>query len=176
MTGRQADTVLAFDFGLRRIGVAVGSRLTGGAQPLATIEATSDPQRFTRVAALIGEWQPQRLVVGRPAHPDGRPLPITARCERFARQLHGRFGLPVDLVDESYSSVEADREAAGEDWDAPAAGMLREAGGGSGGRRGGRGTARSRRLPAVAGSRRTHDDAGAAAIILRQYWSDDPPP
>ena len=165
MTGRTADTVLAFDFGLKRIGVAVGSRLTGGAQPLATIEAASDPLRFDRIAALIGEWQPQRLVVGRPTHPDGRPLPVTVRCERFARQLHGRFGLPVDLVDENYSSVEADREAAGEAWDAP-----------TGGRQDGRGGARPRRIPSSGSGRRIHDDARAAAIILRQYWSDDPPP
>lgn len=197
MTGRQAETVLAFDFGLKRIGVAVGSRLTGGAQPLATIAATSDAQRFDRIAALIGEWQPQRLVVGRPTHPDGLPLPVTARCERFARQLHGRFGLPVHLVDENYSSVEADREAAGEDWGLPAGGIeggaggaiwAGKGGGGQGGKRsrdggrdggevgGGRGAARMRRSPPAAGGRRTHDDARAAAIILRQYWSDDPPP
>ena len=160
--GRPAETVLAFDFGLKRSGVAVGNRLTAGAQSLTTLQATSDAQRFERIAALIGEWQPQRLVVGRPAHRDGRPLPITARCERFARQLHGRFGLPVHLVDEDYSSVEADREAAGEDWSLPA----------GGGERGRRGAARVGR----GAGRRIHDDAGAAAIILRQYWSDDPPP
>ena len=105
--GPAPQTVIAFDFGTRRIGVAVGNSLTGSADPLAIIEDESSEARFRRIAALIAEWRPDRLVVGRPAHPDGSPHEMTARCERFARQLHGRHGLPVDTVDERYSSVEA---------------------------------------------------------------------
>ncbi len=107
MSGQALDTALSFDFGLKRIGVAVGSRLSGGGQPLKVIVADDDARRFEAIGALIAEWQPALLVVGRPQHPDGAPLPVTARCEKFARQLNGRFGLPVNLVDESYSSLAA---------------------------------------------------------------------
>ena len=103
--GGSPETILAFDFGTRRIGVALGNSLTGSARPLEVIEAQTADARFARVAALIAQWQPQRLVVGRPCHPDGAPHEMTLRCERFARQLHGRFGLPVASVDERYSSV-----------------------------------------------------------------------
>ncbi len=107
--GGSPETILAFDFGTRRIGVALGNSLTDSARPLEVIEAQTVDARFARVAALIAQWEPQRLVVGRPCHPDGAPHEMTARCERFARQLHGRFGLPVATVDERYSSV-ASRE------------------------------------------------------------------
>jgi putative Holliday junction resolvase len=103
--GGSPETILAFDFGTRRIGVALGNSLTDTAGPLEVIEAQTVDARFARVAALIAQWQPQRLVVGRPCHPDGAPHEMTARCERFARQLHGRFGVPVSTVDERYSSV-----------------------------------------------------------------------
>ena len=103
--GGSPETILAFDFGTRRIGVALGNSLTDSARPLEVIEAQTADARFARVAALIAQWQPQRLVVGRPCHPDGAPHEMTLRCERFARQLHGRFGLPVASVDERYSSV-----------------------------------------------------------------------
>lgn len=98
---------MAFDFGTRRIGVAVGNSLTGGAQPLVVIEEAETARRFGRIAGLIDEWGPARLVVGRPTEEDGAESPMTVRCERFARQLHGRFGKPVDMVDERFSSVEA---------------------------------------------------------------------
>lgn len=101
------ETLLAFDFGVRRIGVAVGSTLTGGARPLATIESEANAARFDAIARLVREWAPQRLVVGRPLLEDGSPFETTARCERFARQLAGRFGLPVELVDERFSTLEA---------------------------------------------------------------------
>lgn len=104
---RAVETVLAFDFGTRRIGVAVGNSLTGGARALALIEEVEVDRRFRRIAALVGEWRPERLVVGRPTLEDGTESPMTARCERFARQLHGRFGLPVDTVDERFSTAEA---------------------------------------------------------------------
>jgi putative Holliday junction resolvase len=103
--GGSPETILAFDFGTRRIGVALGNSLTDSARPLEVIEAQTADARFARVAALIAQWQPQRLVVGRPCHPDGAPHEMTLRCERFARQLHGRFGLPVASVDERYSSA-----------------------------------------------------------------------
>jgi putative Holliday junction resolvase len=106
-----AATVLAFDFGLQRIGVAIGTRLDGqlaAARPLTTIAAAANDARFAAIGALVAEWQPQRLVVGRPLNADGTPHEMTVRCERFADQLRGRFRLPVDAVDERYSSLEAE--------------------------------------------------------------------
>jgi putative Holliday junction resolvase len=102
-----AETLLGFDFGTRRIGVAVGNTLTGSARALCVIASEPVADRWAAIAALVAAWQPQRLVVGRPRHPDGAPLPLTARCERFARQLGGRFRRPVELIDESFSSIEA---------------------------------------------------------------------
>ncbi len=100
------QTFLALDFGLKRTGVAVGNRLLRQAQPLPTIRAEGDA-RFEKVAALLQEWQPDALVVGVPFHPDGAPHENTARAQKFARQLRGRFGLPVYEVDERYSTTEA---------------------------------------------------------------------
>jgi putative Holliday junction resolvase len=99
-----AITLLAFDFGTRRIGVAVGNTLVGAARPLLTIDDESNAARFATIAGLIAEWQPAALVVGRPVHADGTEHEMTARAERFARQLEGRFGLPVARVDERYST------------------------------------------------------------------------
>lgn len=105
-------TVLAFDFGLRRIGVAVGTRLGSGAlasaRPLATISAAANDARFAAISALIEEWQPARLLVGRPLNDDGTAHDMTARCERFSQQLRGRYRLPVETVDERYTSLEAE--------------------------------------------------------------------
>lgn len=101
-------TVLAFDFGLQRIGVAVGELEPGSAHPLPPLAAATQPGRFTAIERLIKEWQPMLFVVGRPLGEDGAPHEMTRRAERFARQLEGRFGLPVKLVDERYSSVEVD--------------------------------------------------------------------
>jgi putative Holliday junction resolvase len=98
---------LGFDFGERRIGVAVGNTLTGGASPVTIIQVTESQLRFAQLGRLIAQWCPDRLVVGRPTHSDGKPLPVTARCERFARQLQGRFGKPVHLVNENYSTTSA---------------------------------------------------------------------
>ncbi|WIM04634.1 MAG: Holliday junction resolvase RuvX [Candidatus Nitricoxidivorans perseverans] len=97
-------TVLAFDFGTRRIGVAVGEMMLAHARPLTVIDAEANDARFGAIGRLVGEWQPRRLVVGLPVHPDGAEHEMTARCRRFARQLEGRFRLPVELVDERYSS------------------------------------------------------------------------
>jgi putative Holliday junction resolvase len=102
------DTVLAFDFGTRRIGVAVGNALLRVARPLTTIADEANDARFAAVGALIGEWQPGMLVVGRPVHADGTEHAMTARAERFARQLEGRFGLRVARVDERFTSIGAD--------------------------------------------------------------------
>jgi putative holliday junction resolvase len=102
------ETVLAFDFGTRRIGVAVGNTLLRIARPLTTIAAEANAARFAAIAALVADWQPGLLVVGRPVHADGVPHEMTARAERFARQLEGRFGLPVARVDERFTSVGAE--------------------------------------------------------------------
>ena len=96
--------MLAFDFGTRRIGVAVGNTLVGAARPLLTIDDDSNAARFATIAGLIAEWEPAALVVGRPVHADGTEHEMTVRAERFARQLEGRFGLPVARVDERYST------------------------------------------------------------------------
>ena len=106
-TRERADTVLAFDFGTRRIGVAVGDLATRLAHPLATIEREREAERFDAIAALVAEWTPARLVVGLPVHADGTPHDMTARAQRFGRQLAGRFGLPVDYADERHTTHEA---------------------------------------------------------------------
>ena len=103
-----SGTVLAFDFGLQRIGVAVGERETGSAHPLPGVRAASAPGRFTAIAKLVKEWTPALLLVGRPLGEDGAPHETTRRAERFARQLAGRFRLPVEMVDERYSSAEVE--------------------------------------------------------------------
>jgi putative holliday junction resolvase len=105
------QTFLAFDFGLKRCGVASGNRLTRTATPQATIAALGDA-RFEPIARRIKEWQPDALVVGVPYHPDGAAHDNTARALKFARQLRGRFGLPVFEVDERYSTTEALAEGA----------------------------------------------------------------
>jgi putative holliday junction resolvase len=97
---------LAFDFGMKRTGVATGNRLTRSASPQPTIAAEGDA-RFTQVARRISEWAPDALVVGIPFHPDGAAHENTARALKFARQLRGRHGLPVFEVDERYSTTEA---------------------------------------------------------------------
>ena len=103
-----AGTVLAFDFGLQRIGVAVGEPELGTAHPLPRVAAQSGTGRLTAIGNLVEEWNPALLVVGRPLGEDGAPREMTRRAERFARQLEGCFGLPVKLVDERYSSAEAE--------------------------------------------------------------------
>ena len=105
--------ILAFDFGTRRIGVAVGNTLTRIARPLTTIDAEANAARFSAIAALIDEWRPDLLVVGRAVHADGSEHEMTARAERFARQISGRFGLKVSCMDERFTSVAADAELAG---------------------------------------------------------------
>jgi putative Holliday junction resolvase len=102
-------TVLAFDFGEKRIGVAVGEWQLRQAHPLTVIHGEANAARFAALAALIREWQPASLVVGRPTSLDGAETAMTARCTRFANQLRGRFGLCVDYVDERLSSADAEQ-------------------------------------------------------------------
>lgn len=104
---RPPETLLAFDFGMRHVGVALGNTLTGGSRPLEIVASVPVDRRFERIAALIREWRPDRLVVGRPLGADGSTNETTRLADRFANQLRGRFGLPVDPVDERYSSLEA---------------------------------------------------------------------
>ncbi len=101
----EVEIVFGFDFGIKRIGIAMGNTLMGQAQPLALIKAIDNAARFKAIGELIGQWKPARLIVGEPVHPDGTEHDMTLRCRRFANQLHGRFKLPVELVDERYSSA-----------------------------------------------------------------------
>jgi len=103
----QSGTVLAFDFGERRIGIAVGEHLISSANPLTTIDNESNEVRFAAITELINVWQPKLLVVGLPLSLDGSETDVTQLCKKFARRLNGRFNLPVILVDERYSSAEA---------------------------------------------------------------------
>jgi len=98
-------TVMAFDYGTSRIGVAIGNTLTQTGQPIQIIAENGVDARFGLIEALIQEWQPDQLVVGLPCHPDGAPHEMTVKAKRFGNQLYGRFHLPVDWVDERYSSV-----------------------------------------------------------------------
>lgn len=102
-------TVMGFDFGTVRIGVAIGETVTGLAHPLTLISSEPIAQRFEQIGALLAEWQPNQLVVGLPTHLDGAEHEMTQRCRRFGNQLHGRFNLPVTWVDERLSSAEAER-------------------------------------------------------------------
>jgi len=118
------QTFLAFDYGVKRTGVASGNRLTGTATPRGTIAAQGEA-RFPKIAERIREWQPDALVVGVPWHPDGAPHENTLRAQKFARQLRGRYGLPVVEVDERYSTTEAHSLGA-RDADAAAAAIILE--------------------------------------------------
>jgi putative Holliday junction resolvase len=150
-TADRARTILGFDYGARRIGVAVGNTVTRTARPLQSVSDRVSSRRFDRIAELLKQWQPDALVVGRPVHPDGAPHEVTVAAERFSRQLAGRFGLPVALVDERYSTVEARGRREGEQAvDGPSASAL-----GLGSR------------AALA-----DDDASAAAVILEQYLGE----
>ena len=100
------QTFLAFDFGLKRTGVATGNRLTRTATPQPTIVATAST-RLQAAAQRVGQWQPDALVVGVPFHPDGAAHENTARAKKFARQLRASIALPVFEVDERYSTTEA---------------------------------------------------------------------
>ncbi len=149
-----ARTLLGFDFGRVRIGVAQGNTVTGTAQALTIIDSEPVELRWRRIAALVTEWEPALLVVGRPV-PDERASNIretARRCEQFADQLAQRTGLPVELLDESGSTVEAQALLRARHTGAAGRGAPRRA---------------PKRRPAVIQG----DDAEAAAVILRQYLS-----
>ena len=101
-------TVLAFDFGEKRIGVATGETLLGTAHPLTVIHAESNAQRLAEISKLVAEWQPQQLVVGLPTHADGTPHAMTQLAKKFAERLHKHFALPVALTDERLTSRDAE--------------------------------------------------------------------
>ena len=103
-----ARTILAFDFGLRRIGVAVGQDVTGSASPLGVIANRDSGVDHYAIAALISEWRPSGLVVGMPAHADGSPTDLAEPIEAFIAELE-RYELPIDTIDERHTSVEAER-------------------------------------------------------------------
>lgn len=102
------QTLLGFDFGSRRIGVAVGQRITGTASALTTLAARDGQPDWTQVAKLLETWRPEALVVGLPLQLDGSRSDVTEAAERFARRLEGRFRLPVYLYDERLSSHAAE--------------------------------------------------------------------
>ena len=120
----QPLSFLAFDFGMRRVGVATGNSLTRTATPLTTVAAEGEA-RMAKIGALIAEWRPTALVVGVPRHPDGAAHANTERARRFGRQLHARFGLPVLEIDERYTTTAAKRAGAA-DLDAAAAAIILE--------------------------------------------------
>lgn len=107
MLASYSGTLLAFDFGTKRIGVAIGNTISASARPLTTLSGEETDQRFAAIQALLQEWAPVALVVGLPCNDDGTPHEMTRLCRRFANRLKGRFGLPVLLVDERYTSASA---------------------------------------------------------------------
>lgn len=124
LSPQEVQSPLAFDYGLRRVGVASGSRLTGLARPLTTLKAEGKAI-YPLIAPLLAEWQPDALVVGVPRHPDGAEHEMTAAARKFAASLRGRFHKPVFEVDERYTSVEAESLGAA-DVDAAAAALILE--------------------------------------------------
>lgn len=103
-----SGTVLGFDFGSRKVGVALGNTITGTARALATVREDGTDARFGAIERLIRQWEPVALVVGRPVHADGMAHETTRLAQRFAQQLRGRFRLPVAEVDERYTTQAAD--------------------------------------------------------------------
>ncbi|CCD36736.1 Putative Holliday junction resolvase [Candidatus Paraburkholderia kirkii UZHbot1] len=133
-------TLLAFDYGEKRIGVAVGNTVTKNARALVTLENRNREYRFVEVGKLLDEWKPDAVVVGMPMHPDGTPHEMSALAKRFGNQVNGRFNVPVQWVDERYSSVDA------------------------------RADLRERGVRANARGRFDEIDAEAARVILQQYF------
>lgn len=120
-------TVLAFDFGEKRIGVATGETLLGSAHPLTVISAESNDDRFAAIARLVAEWRPVQLVVGLPTHADGTPHAMTRLARKFAERLQRRFNLPVGLADERLTSLDAAARLRETGHDGKSARLLRDA-------------------------------------------------
>lgn len=104
---RKPRVLLGFDFGLSRIGIAVGQEVTHSASPLTTIKASGGKPRWEHITRLIEQWRPDLLVVGLPIDMDGAEQLLTVAARRFGNRLHGRYGLPVEWIDERLSTVEA---------------------------------------------------------------------
>ena len=117
-------SILGFDFGEKRIGVAIGNTMIRQASPLTIVDSRTNDSRWKGIERLVKEGSPVAFVVGIPSHPDGTPHEMTARCERFARQLDGRYHLPVFRVDERYSSVVVESESEAEFIDDEAASVI----------------------------------------------------
>ncbi len=109
----KARTLLGFDYGLKRIGVAVGQELTGTASALLTVRANDGKPDWDAISKLIGQWQPDEVVVGLPLNMDGSFHELSYRAQRFGNQLHGRYNLPAHFMDERLSSLDAERELKG---------------------------------------------------------------
>lgn len=101
------STVIAFDFGLKRTGIAVGNTLTGSASPECTLQSRNERPDWEGITKLFAEWQPDQLVVGMPTELDGSENPLNKRINRFCNQLNGRYNLPVDQENEQFTSIEA---------------------------------------------------------------------
>lgn len=124
MTGQG---LICFDYGEKRIGVAIGQRIIGIATPLETIRVRNGRPDWPRIALLIKRWRPAALIVGHPLNMDGSRQPVTDAADRFAKRLAGRFGLPVHRADERLSTFEArDRTGRSADLDAVAAQVILE--------------------------------------------------
>jgi putative Holliday junction resolvase len=111
--GGVSGTVFGFDFGEKRVGVAVGETATGIASPLAAIEEIATERRFEAIGKLVAEWKPAAFVVGKPHHADGSEHAIARLAEKFARRLQARYGVPVVFVDETLSSATAESQLRG---------------------------------------------------------------
>ncbi len=149
MTGQ---TLLGFDYGESKVGVAVGNTVAGSASALSIIRYRSRAELFGAIEPLITEWSPQKLIVGRPLTETGEPSPVTGLAERFARRLEGRFGLPVAMIDARYTSLEAHAAIAADRAD------------------------KRHNLNQFRPDHPRDDDAVAAAIILRQYLNEHSTP
>jgi putative Holliday junction resolvase len=112
-TSPGAGTVLGFDFGEKRIGIAVGETSTGIASPLVAIEEEANERRFAAIGRIVDEWKPAAFVVGIPKHADGSEHAVAKLAEKFARRLEARYGVPVTFVDETLSSATAEAELRG---------------------------------------------------------------
>lgn len=124
MPGMHEETLLAFDYGEKKLGVAIGNSLLKQSRPLDIILDLTRVARFARIEALLETWKPDRIVVGLALESDGSEHYPAGHCRRFARQLEGRFGIPVVLVDERGSSVEAQKFAGNHPDDAHAAAII----------------------------------------------------
>jgi putative Holliday junction resolvase len=107
---QREGNIIGFDFGQKRIGVAIGNNISKSAQALITIESASSNQKFEAIQKIMDEWQPVSIVVGVPFNVDGSEHKVTNLCKKFAKQLEQKYALPIHLIDERYTSIEANYE------------------------------------------------------------------